>query len=103
MVGIGIMMVGMALFWGAIILGIVWLIAWSIRCADRGRSMQEEELASGESPTEILERRFAEGDVSVEDYRKRREVLIEVSGAVQSNGAHEYEPLATPRAREGRR
>jgi hypothetical protein len=51
---------------------------------------------------EILERRFAEGDVSVEDYRKRREVLVQVKGAVESNGAHEYEPMATPRAREGR-
>ena len=28
-----------------------------------------------ETPTEILERRFAEGSISVEDYRERREVI----------------------------
>ena len=95
------MMVGMVLFWAAIILGIAWLIAWSIRSADRGGSAQEEGLGT-ESPMEILERRFAEGKISAEDYRKRREVLVEVDRRVGSNGAHKYEPLATPRGREGR-
>jgi uncharacterized membrane protein len=100
--GSGIMMlVGMALFLGAIILGIALLIPWSIRSADRGRSAQEEGLGT-ESPMEILERRFTEAENSVEDYRKRREVLVEVNGAVEPNGAHKHEPLATPRAREGR-
>jgi uncharacterized membrane protein len=31
--------------------------------------------ARKETPTEILERRFAEGGMSVEEYRERREVI----------------------------
>jgi uncharacterized membrane protein len=37
-----------------------------------------------ETPTEILERRFAEGAISVEDYRERREVI---AGARRRRGA----------------
>lgn len=74
-VGIGwgmVMMVGMVLFWGAIILGIVWLI----RGAMHGGATSRETL-SRESPVEILERRFAEGAITAEDYRARRHVLVQ--------------------------
>jgi putative membrane protein len=63
-----VMMVFMVLFWGAIILGIVWLA----RGAAGGGWHWERERK--ETPSEILERRFAEGAISVEDYHKRREV-----------------------------
>ena len=64
-----VMMVVMVLFWAAIILGIVWLVRggatgnWSL-------PMRRRETAA-----DILERRFAEGAISVEDYRERREVI----------------------------
>jgi len=56
----------MVLFWGAIILGIVWLV--------RGRS---DAWRGGrrEKPLHLLERRFAEGAISVEEYHERRDVL----------------------------
>jgi putative membrane protein len=60
------MMIGMALFWGAIILGIVWLI----RNGTEPRQRQPEETA-----LTILDRRFAEGTVSLDEYRQRRDVL----------------------------
>jgi len=60
------MMIGMALFWGAIILGIVWLI----RNGAETHQRQTEETA-----LTILDRRFAEGAISLEDYRERRDVL----------------------------
>jgi putative membrane protein len=66
-VGVGwmiVMMIGMALFWGLVILGIVWLArsgSWSHH--DHG------------SPLEILDRRFAAGEMSAEEYRERRSVL----------------------------
>lgn len=72
-VGIGwwvVMMIGMVLFWGAIILGIVWLV--------RGSGHGWGSAARGtptETPLAILERRFAEGAISAEDYWERREVL----------------------------
>jgi putative membrane protein len=72
-----VMMVMMLLFWGAIIAGIVWLI----RGAARGRSVPDGPV-SKETPLEILDRRFAEGDISEEDYRARRQVLGGHRGAV---------------------
>lgn len=68
-----LMMIVMVLFWGAVIVGIVWLIRGFARsgAAPVGR---------GESPVEILERRFAEGAITPEDYRTRREILIDRSG-----------------------
>jgi putative membrane protein len=65
-----LMMVMMMLFWGGVIFGVVWLI----RGAAWGRSAPERPVST-ESPTEILDRRFAEGEIDEEDYRARREVL----------------------------
>jgi putative membrane protein len=61
-----VMMFVMVLFWAAIILGIVWLA----RGAFDGWGGPRRE-----TPTDILERRFAEGAISVEDYHERREVI----------------------------
>jgi putative membrane protein len=60
------MMIGMALFWGAIILGIVWLV----RNGTEPQQRQPQETA-----LTILDRRLAEGAVSLEEYRERRDVL----------------------------
>jgi putative membrane protein len=64
-----VMMVVMVLFWAAVIFGIVWLV--------RGASGGGWHWGGGrkETPSEILERRFAEGAISVEDYHQRREVI----------------------------
>ena len=66
-----LMMVLMVLFWGAVIFGVVLLI----RGATQGGSGAGERPPPKESPIEILERRFAEGEITEEDYRARREVL----------------------------
>lgn len=81
-----LMMVLMVLFWGALIFGIVWLIR---------EGFDRRSAAQTESPTEILERRFAEGAISVEDYHARREVLGNAAGG--SNGALKGEQLTAPR------
>ena len=59
-----------------------------------------ESRGTTESPMEILERRFAEGAISIEDYQAGREVLV--TGSADSNGAHEDRPLTAARAGEGR-
>ena len=82
-----LMMALMVLFWGAIILGIAWLI----RGATQGGSRPPESRATKASPVEILERRFAEGAISPEDYRARRDVLVK--GAAEEDGARKDEPL----------
>ena len=63
-----VMMAVMLLFWGAVIFGVFWLI--------RGVARGGSSPADRESPVEILERRFAEGELTEEDYRARREVLL---------------------------
>ena len=57
---------GMVLFWTVIILGFVWLVRNGFGGPPGRRK---------ETPTEILERRFAEGAISVDDYEQRREIL----------------------------
>jgi putative membrane protein len=86
-----LMMVVMVLFWGAIIFGAVWLI----RGAARGGPAPAEKLASRESPVEILERRFAEGEITEDDYRARREVLVH-EGTAAANGARKDKLPAAP-------
>jgi putative membrane protein len=77
-----LMMAVMVLFWAAIVLGIVWLV----RGATGGWAGPRSESA-----TEVLQRRFAEGEISADEYRTRREVLLD--GATQ---AEDDEPaLAT--------
>jgi putative membrane protein len=61
---------GMIIFWGLVIFGVVWLVraltdhrgpAW-------GRHTEPSAL-------DLLDRKLAEGSISVEDYRERRELL----------------------------
>ena len=61
-----VMMVGMAIFWGLIILGVVWMLREVIG-RDRGNDATD---ALGN-----LDRRLAEGQISVEEYEQRRDVL----------------------------
>jgi uncharacterized membrane protein len=86
-----LMMVVMVLFWGAVIFGIFWLI----RGTARGEWAPSETPVNKESPVEILERRFAEGAITPEDYRARREVLI--NAPAEGSGAGEDQPLTVGR------
>ena len=54
----------------------------------------DERLVTSGSPMEILERRFAAGEISVEEYRTRREALV--NGGAGRNGAHKDELLTAP-------
>ena len=61
-----VMMLGMLIFWGLVIAGMVWLVReLSGRRPDHG----------SERPLDVLQRRLAEGDISVEEYERRRETL----------------------------
>jgi putative membrane protein len=84
----GGMMLMMVVFWGAIIFGAIWLIRGAVG------SRPEERR---ESPTELLERRFAEGAISVEDYRARRTVLL--NGSSEATTAEDKEALTAPEGR----
>lgn len=61
-----VMVVGMILFWALVIVCIVWLVRtnpWSGPKSGEGSAM------------ELLDRRFAAGEISSDEYRQRRAVL----------------------------
>jgi putative membrane protein len=60
----GLMMI---VFWGLVIVGGVWLVR---------TLMAERHGHGGEKPVELLERRLANGEISAEEYRERRGVLL---------------------------
>jgi uncharacterized membrane protein len=64
------MMIGMGLFWVVVIVGIIWL-------AHDGANLRRP--PPEETALTILDRRFAEGDLSLDDYQRRREVLTGVA------------------------
>jgi putative membrane protein len=57
------------LFWVLVILGIVWIVRGSPPWRRRPRGPR------GESGVEILERRYAQGEIDLDEYRERRSIL----------------------------
>ncbi len=66
------MMAGMVLFWALVVLGILWIVREM-----GGRGGDRERPAVRDDPLAILDRRFAEGAISPEEYRERRTLLGE--------------------------
>lgn len=61
-----VMAIGMIVFWGLVIAGIVWLM----------RSTPWRSIGHRDgSALDLLDRRFAAGEMSVEEYRERRAIL----------------------------
>ena len=87
----------MMLFMG----GMMWMMMRGMGGgSSQGSPAPRETRATTESPMEILERRFAEGAISIEEYQARREALV--TGSADSNAAHEDRPLTGARAGEER-
>lgn len=61
-----VMMLGMVLFWGLVVVGVVWLLREGIGHEGHG---------PGADPLAILDRRLAEGHISVEEYEQRKKTL----------------------------
>lgn len=73
------MMIGMVLFWGAVILGIAWLVRDGVV---HGQRRPEETALT------ILDRRFAEGAVSLDDYHQRKDVLVGAAAPRSGRGVN---------------
>lgn len=61
----GGMMIWMAIFWGAVVFGIVWLV----------RTNVERRPRTQDGAMEILDRRLAEGSISSDEYREMKATL----------------------------
>ena len=68
--------------------------------SSRDASAPPDRSATRESPLETLERRLAEGELSIDEYRARREVLVD--GNAQPSAQHDGELLTAPGAGGGR-
>ena len=64
-----LMSIGMVAFWALVIYGIVWLV--------RGQTPQRREEPPTDPPREILKRRLAAGEISIDEYERLRETLDE--------------------------
>lgn len=60
-----VMMIGMIVFWAAIVVLAVWLV----------RGVADQRAPERKGPLEILQHRLAQGEISVEDYDRLREKL----------------------------
>jgi putative membrane protein len=65
--GYGLMTVCMVLFWGLIVFGIVPLIRFI------GQSSRP--TSAGPTPKQLLDERFARGEIDGEEYRRRLELM----------------------------
>jgi putative membrane protein len=66
-----LMMIGMLLFWALVIAGVVWLVRSGAGQAPRD---------SAKSANDMLDDRLAAGEISVEEYQQRRQLLRDGSG-----------------------
>jgi putative membrane protein len=67
-----VMGIGIVLFWTLVVLGIIWLVRELT-----GRHHRGAQRAESDDALAILDRRLAEGAISAEEYRERREILKE--------------------------
>lgn len=68
-----VMGIGMVLFWGLVILGIVLIVRALV--SDERRSPERPEAAQERSALEALDHNLAEGTIGLEDYKERRRLL----------------------------
>lgn len=70
---------GMLLFWALVVAGIVWLVHYttSNRTVPGGPGVPLDKPSGPGRPSgrEILDERYARGEISVEEYRTRRDTL----------------------------
>ena len=79
------MVIAMVLFWGVVIVVGARLLRGAFDGWPRARH---------ESPLDILERRFAEGAIPVEDYRERRAILANRAPAADQAADRADRPTA---------
>jgi len=67
-----VMMIGMLLFWALVALAVVWAV--------RGLAGHSQGGGGGATALELLDRRLADGSISVEEYEQRRRLLLGEQG-----------------------
>ena len=68
--GMGFGWISMILFWGLVVLAIVALAKWLTQQPPSGRSPRDK------TPLEILQERYARGEIDREEYEQKRQDLM---------------------------
>lgn len=68
--GPGFGWISMILFWGVVILAIAGLAKWLMQQPSGGGSLR------GETPLQILQERYARGEIDREEYEQKRQDLM---------------------------
>ena len=77
--------IAMTVFWIALITLVVWLVIRALPGArDNGREGRREGLAGTETPEQILDRRYAAGELDMETYQVMRATLASGRSSGQS-------------------
>lgn len=69
--GMGIWMVFNMIFWLLIIIGVVFLIFWTVNKVKRAEQKPEEESA-----LDILKKRYASGEIDKEEFEEKKKNLL---------------------------
>ena len=62
-----LMALGMVLFWGLVVVGILWLV--------RELGGSHRNSAAAPDPLAVLDHRLADGTISPDEYRQRKDIL----------------------------
>ncbi|MEB1083485.1 SHOCT domain-containing protein [Citrobacter portucalensis] len=73
--GMGFGFLFMALFWVLIVLGIVALIRWLMRESQSGPAQDRGMLPRDKTPLEIVQERYARGEIDRDEYEQKRRDL----------------------------
>jgi putative membrane protein len=65
----------MLLFWLLVVIGVILLVTWAVR-----RLASQETGAGAEAPLDILQRRYARGEIGREEYERVRGDLLSDRG-----------------------
>jgi putative membrane protein len=63
---------GMMFFWIIVIIGVVFLVKWLVEQGRTDRKTSE----SGESPLDILKKRYAKGEIDKEEFEQKKKDLL---------------------------
>ena len=73
--GMGFGLLFMILFWAVIIVGIVALVRWLVRESQAGRQQDGRALPRDKSPLEIVQERYARGEIDRAEFEQKRQDL----------------------------
>jgi putative membrane protein len=73
--GMGFGLLFMILFWALIILGIVALVRWLVRESQAGRQQDGRALPRDKTPLEIVQERYARGEIDRAEFEQKRQDL----------------------------